>query len=213
MSGEVCLQGGGELSPGCEAMDAAMLARADGSPRRVVVAPFAGRPGREQAMASANARRWYLALGALEVRTATPEAGDLADALADAELLVIPGGSPTRLLEALAPHVDLLRAASARGLAISGASAGAMVLCRWTVLPEGRPRVVPALGLVDVDLVLPHHRPGARGWLDLARPALADDAVVIGLPERSGVVLHDNGRRSAVGVQPAVDLRIADTAT
>lgn len=206
MCGDVCLQGGAEFAPGCEAMDATMLARPDGAPRRVVIAPFAGRPGREQAMASANARRWYLGLGAGQVRTATPEPGDLADALADAELLVIPGGSPSRLLEALAPHADLLRAANAAGLAISGASAGAMVLCRWTVLPEGGSRVVPALGLVDVDLVVPHYRPGSRGWLDAARAVLPADPVVLGLPERSGVVLRD-GTRRPLGVDPVVDLR------
>ena len=208
--GAVCLQGGGELSPGCEAMDAMMLARPDGEPRRVVVLPFAGRPGREQAMASANARRWYLGLGAQAVRTVSPDPGALTDALADADLLVIPGGSPSRLLEALAPHADLLRAARAAGLAIRGASAGAMVLCRWTVLPEGGAEVVPALGLVDVDLVVPHYRPGARAWLERARPVLPAAPAVLGLPERSGVVLGVDGTRVAVGVAPVVDLGSED---
>ena len=195
MPGDVCLQGGGEFSPGCEAMDAVMLAGPDGAPRRVVIVPFAGRPGREQAMASANARRWYLGLGAREVRTVTPEPGDLTDALTDAELMVIPGGSPSRLLAALAPHAELLRAANAAGLAVSGASAGAMVLCRWTVLPEGPAQVVPALGLVDVDLVVPHYRPGSSAWLERARSVLPADPVVLGLPERSGVVLRADSRR------------------
>ncbi len=210
MPGDVCLQGGGELSPGCEAMDAVMLTGLDGAPRRVVIVPFAGRPGREQAMASANARRWYLGLGAPEVRTVTPEPGDLADALtdgpADDQLLVIPGGSPSRLLAALAPHAELLREANAAGLALSGASAGAMVLCRWTVLPEDRAEVVPALGLVDVDLVVPHYRPGANTWLDRARPVLPAEPVVLGLPERSGVVLQGDGTRVAAGVDAVVDL-------
>ncbi len=210
MRGEVCLQGGAEFSPGCEAMDTAMLTGPDGAPRRVVLVPFAGRPGREQAMASANARRWYLGLGAQEVRTATPEPGDLVDALAEAELLVIPGGSPTRLLAALAPHAETLRAAVASGLAVSGASAGAMMLCRWTVLPEGAVQVVAALGLVDVDLVVPHYRPGASAWLDRARPLLPADPVVLGLPERSGAVLRGDGTWVAAGVTPVVDLRSGD---
>ena len=85
-----------------------------------------------------------------------------------------------------------------------------MVLCRWTLLPEGTADVVPALGLVDVDLVVPHHRPGATSWLDRARPLLPADPVVLGLPERSGVVLRGDGTRVAAGVAPVVDLWSGD---
>lgn len=205
--GDVCLQGGAELQPGCEDMDRTMLLRPDGGPRRVLVAPFAGRPGREQDTAARNARRWYGGLGAARVDVATED--DLAGGLADGGLLVLPGGSPARLLDALAPHRDALERAVASGLAVSGASAGAMVLCRWTVLPDrmnepGR-AVAAGLGLVLVDLVLPHYRGGSE-WLDSARERLPATPDVLGLPERSGVVVRADGGRDQVGVSPVVTL-------
>jgi cyanophycinase-like exopeptidase len=200
MRADLCLQGGAEFRPGCEPMDAAMLAGPDGAPRRVLVAPFAGAPGREREIAGANAERWYRGLGACDV-TVLLEDAELTAALDGAGLLVLPGGSPARLLEALSPHAEALRAALDRGVAVSGASAGAMVLCAATVLPGAPVRAVPALGLAEVDLVLPHYR-GSTRWLDAARPVLRPGAVVLGLPERSGVILGPDGQLRAVGVEP-----------
>lgn len=196
MRGPVCLQGGAEFSPGCEAMDETMLAADDGSPRSVRVLPFAAAAGREREVAAGNARRWYTALGARDVTAVTDEDG-VAEALSGAPettLVVLPGGSPHRLLQALAPHAERLAAALRSGVSVSGASAGAMVLCRWTVLPGGGSlRVVPALGVVDVDLVLPHFVSGRTAWLDAAGDTLPPDRVVLGLPERSGVILAPGG--------------------
>ncbi len=199
MTAVVCLQGGAEFNPGCEAMDSAMIAAA--APGPVLIAAFAGRPGRERSIASANARRWYAGLGATDIEIADDEGPSFTDALARTGLLVLPGGSPQRLLDALTPYAEALRMAREAGAAISGASAGAMVLCRQTVLPGPRPMVVPALGLVDVDLVVPHFD-GGRRWLDATRAALPTDALVLGLPERSGVLLHPDGRREGAGVSP-----------
>ena len=196
--GVVCLQGGAEFGPGCEPMDTATLYRADGVPRRVLIAPLAGRPGREREVAAANARRWYVGLGARDV-TVTLQESAFAAALADAELLVLPGGSPSRLLEALGPHEAAMRSSSERGMAINGSSAGAMVLCRTTALPGSAVRVVPALGLVPIDLVIPHYR-GDDGWLEAARPLLPRNAVALGLPERSGALVDADGAWEPTGV-------------
>ncbi len=179
-------------------MDVALLHRADGVVRRVLVAPFAGRPGREREIAAKNARRWYLELGAGEVNVALQES-EVVDALSDAELLVLPGGSPARLLDGLAPHEAVLRSYLEQGKAISGASAGAMVLCRWTVLPGPTARVEPALGLVPIDLVIPHYR-GANEWLQVARPLLPHDPVILGLPERSGVLVSSHSGWEPAGM-------------
>jgi cyanophycinase-like exopeptidase len=210
-------------------MDAAMLwahgpgLGQEGLPRRVLVAPFAGRPGREREVAGDDARTWYERLGARDVEVAADEGERFAQALGrltgpdgdrdggpdggpdGGDLLVLPGGSPSRLLGALAPHRDALDAALGRGAVVSGASAGAMVLCRWTVLPEGgRHQVVPGLGVVPVDLVLVHYD-GGIDWLEAARRALGPDllrpdAVVLGLPERSGAVVRPDGTLTAAGV-------------
>lgn len=196
-------------------MDAAMLAQATtggsddpAQPPQVTIAPFAGRPGREREIAGRNAERWYRALGAQQVTVVVDEGDAFADALTGTDLLVLPGGSPDRLLEALLPHVDLMRTARHGALAISGASAGAMVLCRWTVLPGARARIVPGLGLAAVDLVLPHYR-GSTRWLDGARGVLPDGAFVLGLPERSGVILRPDGTRSPAGVERVAELTFA----
>jgi cyanophycinase-like exopeptidase len=181
-------------------MDAALLAAPDGKPRQVLVAPFAARPDRERRIAAGNARRWYLGLGADQVDAVFEEA-DLPRSLAGAGLLVLPGGSPERLLTGLAPHTGLLREALQSGTAISGSSAGAMVLCHRTVIP-GRPvRLVPGLGLVPVDLVVPHWS-GAPGWLAAIRAVMPPDTVVLGIPERSGALVGPDGRLRAVGAAP-----------
>jgi len=194
----VCLQGGAEFQPGCESMDSAMIAAGRESNDLVVIAPFAGRPGRERRIAGENARRWYLGLGASRVEVAQEEGAGFDELLDGAGLLVLPGGSPQRLLEALQPSADALESALHR-TAISGASAGAMVLCRWTVLPGVAARVVPGLALVPVDLVLPHYGGGSR-WLGSIRKALPRSALVLGLPERSGVVIGSDGSFQPVGV-------------
>jgi len=201
MRADVCLQGGAEFRSGCEPMDQLMIEAGRRRADLVLVAPFAGRPGRERAMAGDYATRWYRDLGADRVEVAADEGDGFVQALAEAGLLVLPGGSPHRLLEALLPSAEALRAAAEAGTAISGASAGAMVLCRWTVLPEGRRRVTAGLDLVPVDLVLPHYSGGA-GWLDIARDVLPAQALVLGLPERSGTIVHADGSRTDAGVYP-----------
>lgn len=201
MSADICLQGGAEFRTGCEPMDRLMIEAGHRRSELVLVAPFAGRPGRERRMAGDNAARWYRELGATQLEVAAEEGPGFEQALAVAGLLVLPGGSPQRLLEALSPSIDALQAAVHNGTAISGASAGAMVLCRWTVLPEGRRRVTAGLGVVGVDLVLPHYS-GGTGWLDVARDVLPAGALVLGLPERSGTIVHPDGRRTDAGVHP-----------
>jgi cyanophycinase-like exopeptidase len=169
----------------------------------VLVVPFAAAPGREREIAAGNARRWYLGLGATDVDVVLHEgeAEAFADGLGAGDLVVLPGGSPQRLLAGLAPAATALGAAIDRGAAVSGSSAGAMVLCRWTVLPGGSPRVVPALGVVPVDLVVPHYR-GASPWVGAARGVVPADGVLLGLPERSGVVVRADGTFEAVGTEP-----------
>ena len=197
----LCLQGGAEFGPGCREMDTALLARADGGP--VVVTALAGAPGREYRTAGDNGVRHFSSLGAADVTVAPDARADPDGALAAlrrARLLVLPGGSPARLLEALRSTGvgDLVAQLLDDGGVVSGSSAGAMVLCAWTVLPErGSPSVVPGLGLVPRTLVVPHWR-GSSGWL----AAAPDDARVLGLPEQSGVVIED-GLVTAVGSAPA----------
>ncbi len=183
-------------------MDADLLAAA--GPGRVVIVALAAAPGREYAAASANGVRHFSALGA--VADAAPDArSDPAGALAaieDAQLVVLPGGSPSRLLAALeqTDAAGALRRHVQAGRAVMGASAGAMVLCEHLVLPGRAPRVVPGLALVPGCLVVPHSTgPGTaedRGW---PRPA---GVTVLGLPECAGLFV-EGGTATAVGSAPS----------
>lgn len=209
MTGLVCLQGGGEFSDGCRDMDADLVARSSGP---VVVSALAGEVGRDYATATANGVAHFRAVGAAEVSAAPDVREDPEGALAvlrTAGLLVLPGGSPSRLLSALTetPVGALLVELVAAGTTVMGASAGAMVLCSWTVLPDrrgaGAVSVGRGLGLLPGLLVVPHWSGGSsRGdWLRAVRDQVQDDVEVLGLPEESGVVVE--GRTlTAVGQGP-----------
>ena len=194
----VCLQGGGEFSPACREMDADLVRRAGG---RVVVSALAGSPGRDYATATANGVSHFRAVGAADVVGAPDVRDDRAgalEALRTADLLVLPGGSPSRLLTALrsTPVGDVVREVLSRGGVVMGASAGAMVLCPSTVLPDRRGpsgmEVAAGLGVVPGVAVVPHWSGGSsRGdWLRLLA---AEPVVVLGLPEESGVVVEGTG--------------------
>ncbi|MCW2674424.1 MAG: peptidase dipeptidase [Frankiales bacterium] len=202
----VCLQGGGEFSPGCRAMDEQLLRHVDGP---VVVTALAGAPGREYRMATEHGVRHFLACGAAEVIGA-PDVRDDSDgarrALRTARLVVLPGGSPARLLTALqtTPVGQHVHELVADGGAVMGASAGAMVLGAWTVLPErrgpdGELGLAEGLGLVPGVAVVPHWRTGERraDWLR-ALAGAPGPLTLLGLPEESGVLLH-GGTAEAVG--------------
>ena len=117
--------------------------------------------------------------------------------------------SPSRLLTAL--RQTGLAAAIAALLeddgVVMGASAGAMVLCPWTVLPDKRSKgalaIEPGLGLVGDLMVVPHWTGGSSGgdWLRAIDAALPTATAVLGIPEASGVVVEGDVL-TAVGTSP-----------
>lgn len=206
----LCLQGGNEFGPGCQAMDSDLLALADGGP--VVVTALAGAEGREYRTAGENGVRHFRALGATDAVVAPDVREDREGALTAlraARLLVLPGGSPSRLLTALTstPAGELLRELLDDGVILLGSSAGAMVVCEWTVLPDRRgPKgtaVVRGLGLVPGLVVVPHWSGGSsRGeWLRAVDETVPSGVHVVGIPEESGLLLQDGGLTS-VGSAP-----------
>lgn len=212
--GPVCLQGGGELSEGCRPMDARVVRRASGgaaggaAPVRTVVVALAASPGPEHDTASRHAVEHYRRLGcdAVAAPDARTDPAGAVNALRGAELVVLPGGSPARLLVALleTPVGDVLRVLHATGCSVSGASAGAMVAAGWTVLPDQRgehgPAVVPGLALVPGVAVVPHWSGGSsRGeWLRALAAGAPGGTQVLGLSEESGVLV-DGGTVTALG--------------
>ncbi|HEV2890952.1 MAG TPA: Type 1 glutamine amidotransferase-like domain-containing protein [Frankiaceae bacterium] len=191
--GLICLQGGNEFADACRDMDAYLLERAAGG--LVVVLPYAATPGRDQDTVVANATAYYRSLGAAEVASG-------AERLGEAALVVIPGGSPRRLAGALAPLKDALAAAAADPTTVvTGSSAGAMLLCATTVLPEPF-GTGEGVGLVDDFAVIPHYDHPRPDWEDALRDA-APGIDLLGIPECSGVLL-DGESVTAIGARPSV---------
>jgi len=189
MSGLLCLQGGREFTADCREMDAEVIAAAGA--RSAAVLAGAARVGSDYAGASARARRHYAALD-VEVRI-IPDPRDGVDAalneMHDAiDLLILPGGSPSSLLDVLSgPVRERVLELHAAGAAISGASAGAMVMCSHMVRPD-RGDVVNGLGLVD-GLALPHWSAGSNPRWSVP------EGTLWGLPECGGVLIDDDGPR------------------
>lgn len=156
-AGALCIAGGAEFAPACEPLDRLLAAAAPAGP--VVILPAAARQGAEYERAGHNGVRHHQRLSPdREVVVATDPRQDAArarDAITEAGIVVLPGGSPRLLLAALTgPLEGAIEAAVERGAAVSGASAGAMVLCATTVLPAAH--IAPGLGLLP-GAVLPHH--------------------------------------------------------
>lgn len=201
--GVVCLQGGNELTPPCRRMDSHLLSRAPDGP--VVVLPLASRRGSDYSRTADNAVRYFTELGA-DVAVPDDPRRDAAPALAlvgDAGMIVLTGGSPRRLRGGLVDTgLDVaIHAASHRGALVMGASAGAMVACTTTLLPQwrGNPESGAGIGLVDGYVVVPHFDGKRTAWV---REALANAPAVVGIPECSGVIV-DGGELTAVGVAPS----------
>lgn len=201
MTGPVALHGGGEFLPGDEPFLREILALA---PRtngvvRVAIVPTAaarGRPG----LAAANGVQAFGRLAAdagipVEVEAvpvvdaASAADPSLAETLAAATLIHLPGGDPD-IIPTLYPGTatwTAMQAARDAGAVVAGASAGAMALAAWTWTPAGG---IPGLGLVPGIGVAPHA--DAASWARaVARygAAVPPDLGFVGLAERTAVIV------------------------
>lgn len=204
MRGIVCLQGGREFSRGCRDMDAQLLARAPGP---VAVIALASPQGEAYRRTNTQGVIHFRRLGAEAFAVPDPREADLGTRLDGVGLVVLPGGSPARLLQALdvTGLGEVLSAHVAAGGAVMGASAGAMVLGSWTLVPDDGFRVAPGLGLVPGVVVVPHWDGPRADWLKTL-DAEVDKALVLGIPEESGI-LSEEGRLTALGRRPTHAVR------
>ena len=199
--GIVCLQGGNELTPRCRPMDEGLLAVAPDGP--VVVLPLASSPGSDYSRTSDNARRYFSDLGAQVVVPADPrrDASEADEAVESAGMVVLTGGSPRRLRDGLVTTgLDArLRERHRAGTLVMGSSAGAMVACATTLLPQwrGNPQSGPGIGLLSGYVVVPHYDGKRGGWV---RAALSVEPTVLAIPECSGIMV-EAGRLRAIGAE------------
>lgn len=205
----LALQGGMEHQPGCEPIDRLLLTTLGVDRPVVVLIPAASAPHKRGHTARLAARYWQR-LGA-DLRVAM-DGGDrrAQEHLQAADLVVLSGGDPHRLLRTL--HGGLwpqLRRRMDEGLAVSGASAGAMAL--GELVPRLRPprplRLLEGLGVLPDVGVAPHYEmPIVRRW---ARRVSGrhPELTIIGLAERTGIVTVDEGVAQVAGQGEVTVLR------
>src|SRR5262245_21933381 len=170
-SGPIALVGSGEFLPVMDEIDAGLLA-ASGRPRpRVAILPTASWPDGEEVF-----RRWasmgsehFTRLGAEVEPVLVRDRFDAEDdryaaAIGEADLIYLSGGKPGHLTQSLlGTRVgDALLAAHARGAALAGCSAGAMMLAARHFDFRARRlfwplRWLDGLDVVPMTTVIPHY--------------------------------------------------------
>lgn len=200
--GPVALIGGHEHRTGTEAIEQALLDQLGVTAPRVTVLPVAT-PARQVGMVAALARTHWSRLGAA-VRIAMPDDDSHAafDAVAEADVIVLPGGVPNRLVAALgaSPVWDLALRRWRAGAALSASSAGAMSLFAWRLrlYPPNPFALTPGLGPFGGWVAAPHFcRFRAERWATLVTRRLGGLGV-LGLDEGTAIVGR-NGRFTVIG--------------
>jgi cyanophycinase len=196
MPGPIGLLGGREHYEPMIPVDRRLLDETGVFAPEVVILPLASFK-RQAKAAGALARAHWTRLGA-RARTIIPESGDdpvALEMIEEADVIVLPGGVPNRLVSALqgTPILEQIVARWIHGAAVSGSSAGAIALFEWRLnlyLPDPF-RLIPSFGLLSGFVAAPHFdRLRVARWHS---PFIArlDGLGVIGLDESTGLVGRD----------------------
>ncbi|MFM8943846.1 MAG: Type 1 glutamine amidotransferase-like domain-containing protein, partial [Actinomycetota bacterium] len=154
-------------------------------------------------LAVRNAVAWFAELGLaveeLPVRSRDDaRSAAIADRASSGSFFYLVGGDPGFLLETLrgTETWDAIEAAGRAGAALGGSSAGAMGLAAHVLLPGGRGRAAtPGLGLVPGVAVIPHLDTFGASWQGAGLDGLPDDAVLVGIGERTAAVFEADAWR------------------
>jgi cyanophycinase len=169
-----------------------------------IVPTAAARQGPTQAVETARA--WFDHLGLTVEELPVLKRSDamspaIAERAASGRSFYLVGGDPGLVVRVLRHTLtwDAIEAAWRAGAALAGSSAGAMALCRWSLLRSGWPdrtrrRFDDALGLVPDTAVIPHFGTFGRAWVPGALDAAPEGLrALIGINEASAAVLHGGG--------------------
>ncbi|HUO47166.1 MAG TPA: Type 1 glutamine amidotransferase-like domain-containing protein [Acidimicrobiia bacterium] len=200
MPGPIGLLGGLEHYEPATPLDRLLLEETGTMSPRVVVLPVASFR-RQVPIAGELALSHWTRLGA-SVEVIMPTAGSdprAVEAVKAADVIVLPGGVPNRLMQALGATFlwEEIVARWQAGAAVTGSSAGAMALFkeRIALYPPDPFRLIPGLGLLEGYVAGPHFdRFRVDRWF---RPVLRhlNPIGILGLDESTGLVGRDGAMR------------------
>jgi len=192
-SGPIGLLSGDEFLPPVEAFDRRLLELSGPRVGVIFCADHRAQPQSER-----FARKHFDQLGA---RASTLDMHG--DAMPEYDLAYIAGGSPKDLLEHLreSPRWPEVLQKWREGGAIAGSSAGAMVLCARTLVPDAGARVpttwTDGVGPVDDFALAVHASSRSKGWLmQIARTA---PVPVVALADAAGAILRNGSAPEMLG--------------
>jgi cyanophycinase-like exopeptidase len=196
MPGPIGLLGGLEHYEPTLPIDRRMLDEVGVFAPEIVILPLASFKG--QAAAAGNlAQAHWASLGA-RARVVLPDSGSDPVALEmvrGADVIVLPGGVPNRLIAALSgtPILEAIIARWKAGAGVTGSSAGAIDLFerRLNLYPPDPFRLIPGFGLLQGFVVAPHFdRLRVRRWLSPFLKRMGGLAV-LGIDESTGLIGRD----------------------
>jgi cyanophycinase-like exopeptidase len=210
MLGPIGLLGGLEHYEPTMPVDRRMLDEVGVFAPEVVILPLAS-IRRQAAAAGALAHQQWTRLGA-RARVVLPRSGSDPEAIetvAGADVIVLPGGVPNRLMAGLegTPILDQIVSRWKAGAGVTGSSAGAIDLFakRIRLYPPNPFRLIPGLGLLHGYVAAPHFdRLRVVRWFSPVIERL-EGLGVIGLDESTGLV----GRDGAMQVLGAGSVTVA----
>ena len=200
MPGPIGLLGGLEHYEPTLPIDRRMLDEVGVFAPEVVILPLASFQGQAVAAGSLAQAHWAR-LGA-RARFVIPASGSDQNALEmvhDADVIVLPGGVPNRLVNALrgTPILETIIGRWDAGAGVTGSSAGAIDLFerRLNLYPPDPFRLIPGFGLLHGFVVAPHFdRLRVRRWFSPFLKRMGDLAV-LGIDESTGLLGTDGNMR------------------
>jgi cyanophycinase len=192
ITGWLALHGGGEFQGGSEIGDRRLVVAAGGADAHVIVVPAAAAREHPE-LAAQHGIQWFKQIGARAEAAMVVDArsaGDLAivATIESATLIYLPGGDPVLLVETLrdSPAWQAIVKAHGRGVALGGASAGAMALGHKMWNPRTGD-LIDGLGLIPI-VTLPHFGAARIDQARALRGQLDEAARLFGIAERTSAI-------------------------
>lgn len=209
MGGWLALHGGGEFQRGSEMGDRRLIVASGGADARVVIVPTAAGVDYPH-VAARNGIQWFKQLGArpdaaLAVDVKSANDPQVVAKIESATLIYLPGGDPVFLVDTLRGSrawAAIVRAHE-RGVAIGGASAGAMALGTRLWNPRTG-QLIDGLGLIPI-VTLPHFHASSSERAQGLRRQLDRATRLLGIAERTSA-LWDGARWTVWGPGDVVEI-------